>query len=807
MVHEDLERICRRPVVAGRHSVQMLAPPTMHEVRPGDSLQARLDAAAAGDEVVLHEGVYEAAVTVKARNLHIRAADGAAVTIHATAELNAAAAVTFMLCNLCVFENIAVRNDVGVGVLITRAVPSLLQCVIVGVAGGVRITANHENPKMCPTIARCTIQKSARGCGIALEDAKAIVERNVITGNADAGILYSGQSNPWISGNTIRGGKGAGIAVQASASGVITENTIEANECAGVVVEASAQPVLWRNRVANGGAEGVRLEPHAKGLYDENVFVHNAACDMLIGNAADAFIYKTAFRGGSVALLCDGGSPIVAACTFRSYAAACITATGGGAPVLKGNVFSLSPHQHAVALGEHCAGEVDGNSFRRPRGGAAAAAAISCKHGCAARVYGNTTVFVEGGEERARPFDVVDGLASQDPEVVLWLGTYADHTMHGKAYAGIVGTHAATANADDPEPELRRRKSSFADRLLSLSSQGSASFRRRSADVLGALQHTASGSGGAAAASLIAPRSAATSRASTPETITAGIAVVAVDTPPDSPIARPEHSVGGAWTAARRGSVGGGGGSMAAAERAEGSGEEGAAGVAAGTASGGLRASDVRLLYEDLEKVAQGQKGGDAAEPTSGRQPSATLPPKVPAEVCSGDVVDLLAASGATSREDAPAARGRDGGAQANAKARAKRIDRAAREGAAVMQKVAQKQYRMAAPHHTTVRRASSGSRTRRKASTSSDAGRRRTSKTRSGSRGSDGHMATSQAPMDTRPTPSSGELRDELEFLRSLLTEEEERREIALLREWLGSTRIRYGLASRNHVAPSDIW
>eukprot|EP01060_Flectonema_neradi_P012261 TRINITY_DN19137_c0_g1_i1.p1 TRINITY_DN19137_c0_g1~~TRINITY_DN19137_c0_g1_i1.p1 ORF type:complete len:722 (+),score=94.28 TRINITY_DN19137_c0_g1_i1:91-2166(+) len=452
MDSKGMRKTCKRP--CSSRSASQFQEPVIHHVYQGQSIQQKIDCMNSGDVCIVHQGTYRDPIKITTRNITIKAAEfprgGGVETIKLSipADAKAQAAVLFSLCQYSLIQGITIQNDGGFGIVISKCSPEVTDCTITGSSGGVKISKNNEYSQLYPIISNCTLHHCQRGPGVHLQDAKAIIENNEIHHNNDAGIAYSGLSNPWISNNTLHSGNGAGIAIQNTATGVIRDNTIYNNDCAGIMVENGSHPIIWKNTLRKGKAEGIRADSGSKGVFDSNILSDHASCEVMLSSGCTSMLTNNSFRDCSdSAVIIDKSSPYISKNSFYNINASCITITGNGTPSITSNTFSISS-QPAITVGEHCNGSIENNTFvvyPSP----VSSPAICKKRGTFVKVHDNVVKHAENGDS---PFDV----SLQLPECV------EDDTESD-------GDDANELAAEFPP--TARRHSAFAERISAMSNK------------------------------------------------------------------------------------------------------------------------------------------------------------------------------------------------------------------------------------------------------------------------------------------------------------------------------------------------
>lgn len=223
---------------------------------PGNqpTVQAAINAAVAGDVVVVAPGTYKENINFGGKAITLKSAAGPAVTIldgqqlgsvvtFATGEGRGSVLRGFTLKNGRLTSSMSFLN--GGGIRIQNASPTIVNNVV---------TAN---------------QSCGGGHGISVRGGSPLISANTISNNTPIGC----------SGHT-----GGGIDVLGSGSAEITNNTITGNSASfggGVAFNAAGTPTLSNNRIsgntATSGGGGISLSNASNVLLRQNLIVENTA--------------------------------------------------------------------------------------------------------------------------------------------------------------------------------------------------------------------------------------------------------------------------------------------------------------------------------------------------------------------------------------------------------------------------------------------------------------------------------------------------------------------------------------------------
>lgn len=212
-------------------------------VEAGQSIQAAVDAAVAGDTVVVREGVYEESVTVGPGKERLR----------------------------------LVAEGPGEAVLDGAELPGTVGVVIRGASG--------------VTVAGFTIRNFPRG-GIAVESDGNVLRNNRVVKNGGTGINVRGARN-LVQGNTVRENAAGGLRVADGVRNLLIGNRLAANTGEGISVASSAPYTLvLENEVCDNGGTGIAA--HGDGAWVIANKVQGNGGEGLAVQGAYPFVYGNA---------------------------------------------------------------------------------------------------------------------------------------------------------------------------------------------------------------------------------------------------------------------------------------------------------------------------------------------------------------------------------------------------------------------------------------------------------------------------------------------------------------------------------
>ncbi|HSN87058.1 MAG TPA: right-handed parallel beta-helix repeat-containing protein [Thermoanaerobaculia bacterium] len=219
---------------------------------PGDqpTIQAAINAAVAGDVVVVAPGTYQENVNFGGKAITVRSSSGPAVTIVDGQQLGSVVTFATGEGRSSVLRGFTLKNgrssSGGSGIRIQSTSPTIINNVITGNQG------------------------CSSGPGINVQGGAPLISANTISNNS----VQTGCS----------GQTGGGINVSGAGSAEITNNTITGNSATsggGVSFNAAGTPTLSNNRISGNTATsaggGIRLSNASNVLIRQNLIVENTA--------------------------------------------------------------------------------------------------------------------------------------------------------------------------------------------------------------------------------------------------------------------------------------------------------------------------------------------------------------------------------------------------------------------------------------------------------------------------------------------------------------------------------------------------
>lgn len=229
------------------------------------TIQAAIDAAADGDLVRVHDGVYRETVNFKNRAVTVRSVNGPKSTVIDGGEQDRGVVFESFEGPDSVLDGFTITNcrslTSGGGIYILDAGPTIQNCVITGnkatfSGGGVYAATGTSAlaPRICDTVVVGNAADT-RGGGVILYSSSVttVLERLTVSGNTPEGLYLSGQvslSDSTVSGNT------NGIRIQTCAL-IVERCEITGNTGSGLSGNGSL--LLVDSRVTGNGNSGVYL--------------------------------------------------------------------------------------------------------------------------------------------------------------------------------------------------------------------------------------------------------------------------------------------------------------------------------------------------------------------------------------------------------------------------------------------------------------------------------------------------------------------------------------------------------------------
>jgi archaellum component FlaF (FlaF/FlaG flagellin family) len=353
---------------------------TIHVPADQPTVQGAINAAQAGDTVLVAPGTYFENIDFQGKAITVTSSDGPAVTIVDGGHLGPVAT----------FKTNEGANSVLNGLTLRNGVPSSAFPISGTSGGGILILLSS------PTITNNTITGNHAICGIGMEiqGGSAMVRGNTITGNTQAGgsggcggggIEVTGDSShppatPQIIGNTITnnsllsGGFGGGIMVSYFSSPVIQNNYIAGNSVynsgGGINLQSYLSPVVVQNIIVNnstgGGGSGAGINvsesSSAAGVVTNNTIVGNTAFDGSSGIFAN--VIGTLAISNNIVVAATGQNSIVCVpfrSTFPTFSHNDVISPGTGGQAWSSNCASNAQSNGNISADPQFANAANGD--------------------------------------------------------------------------------------------------------------------------------------------------------------------------------------------------------------------------------------------------------------------------------------------------------------------------------------------------------------------------------------------------------------------------------------------------------------
>jgi parallel beta-helix repeat protein len=308
------------------------------------TIQAAIDAAVDGDEIVVQAGVYRENIDFKGKNITLRSTDPDDPAVVSETIIDGGGGGTV----------VSFRSGEGEG--------AVLSGFTVTRGSGILISGGSS-----PVIEKCIIEDNTAefGAGIAIFDSSPTIIGNQIIANSGflGGGLFIEESSPLVEGNIIGGNRaemGSGIVIISGSAPTVINNVIADNVAArlggGIVVAVGSSPTISGNTITGNSAErngGGLLIEESDPVIEDNTINRNRAANgggIFIVNSLNGDLLITgntitnnlAFIAGG-GLYMEGSSPVIEDNSFSDNISEHL---GGGvavynsSPVFRRNTFS-----------------------------------------------------------------------------------------------------------------------------------------------------------------------------------------------------------------------------------------------------------------------------------------------------------------------------------------------------------------------------------------------------------------------------------------------------------------------------------
>jgi parallel beta-helix repeat protein len=280
-------------------------------VKPGESIQRAIDAAAEGAVICLTAGTWEENVEIK-KSLTLRGASREQTKIRGKKEGEPV---------------IMIKSDAEIEV----------------------------------TIEGFTIAEAKRGSGIDIGGtARATITNSQISGNEGMGISMWGTAQATITNSQISNERssfyvGVGISMWDSTQATITNSQVSGNEGAGISMWGSAQATITNSQISGNGYDGIEMRGSAQATIENNTIQENKVCGIWSSSDKPAQGKGNRMRGNG-ADLC-GNAPAGLRIPLVPPTSKTQLSFPGPYPTLQEAIDALAPGGViAIAAGEHLGG-------------------------------------------------------------------------------------------------------------------------------------------------------------------------------------------------------------------------------------------------------------------------------------------------------------------------------------------------------------------------------------------------------------------------------------------------------------------
>ena len=209
-----------------------------------------------------------------------------------------------------------------------------------------------------------------------------LVEDSVITGNAAAGILITGDAAPQITGSTISANGGCGICYSGSSAGTVSASTLQANQI-GIQVSDTSTPKLDDNTIVDSIGVGISIDGSSTAQIVGNTIDANGEIGIQIAGAAKPTIeHNTVSHHGVGILATDTSRPALLENNVNNHDVGIQVAGEAVVDAMNNNVWVTTVA--AISYGDTSTGTIRGNGIV-----AAEVAGIQVTGSASPRVEGN----------------------------------------------------------------------------------------------------------------------------------------------------------------------------------------------------------------------------------------------------------------------------------------------------------------------------------------------------------------------------------------------------------------------------------
>ena len=331
------------------------------QMQSGDysSINEAIEAANAGDRIVILPGVYEEGIVIDKPLEIIGMGRLEKIVVRATGQNAISFKTTFGRVVNLTLEQIGDGDWFGVDIPQGRL--ELEGCDIS--SQGSSCVAVHGGAD--PRIRRNQIH-GGKATGIIIYDnAQGTLEDNEIFGTALAGVAITNGGNPTLRKNRIHDCEREGIMIYDKAQGIIEDNSIYGNTFSGVEIKVDSTPLLRRNRIYNGKAGGVYIHQNAQGMLEDNDIFGNSLAGVAIKTGANPTLRRNFIHDGkrSGIFINEDGEGMIEDNDIFGNGYSGVEIKTGGNPTVRYNRIKDNRHL-GIWIGERAGGTINNNDLR-----------------------------------------------------------------------------------------------------------------------------------------------------------------------------------------------------------------------------------------------------------------------------------------------------------------------------------------------------------------------------------------------------------------------------------------------------------
>ncbi len=247
-------------------------------VRPGESIQAAIDAASQGVVICLAEGTWNEHLVI-GRPLTLRGEGREKTVIQGVGSMRPVVRVED--AGEVVVENLAISGglrghlsdeDPGAGLLVAGDTQALVRfCSL----GGNALAGLLVRDGALARVEDSSLSGNARFGLVSQDQAEVDLVGVVIAGNGGGGVWASGESHVQLAAARIANNAGAGLWLRDGAVGEVEDTVFMANEGQGLRVQEEARASVHASRIVDSGLPGVMLADSARAELKYTEFVGN----------------------------------------------------------------------------------------------------------------------------------------------------------------------------------------------------------------------------------------------------------------------------------------------------------------------------------------------------------------------------------------------------------------------------------------------------------------------------------------------------------------------------------------------------